>query len=101
MNPDVWDTSGPRIDSPEQLARIQAVLEEGPVIVEWRRYRGASSPDRLIFTEFDEFRIWLEQVRPGDHIWVWDYSALCRDGNSVARGKRPDASGRTPAGGAY
>ena len=72
---DEWTTAGLMINSPEALAAIRTVLDErGPVIVEWRHYRGSSAPDRLIFEDFGEFQSWLQaRTYAGDSIWVWDF----------------------------
>ena len=99
---DGWSTSGPVINSAENLAAIRATLEDrGPILVEWWHYRGSAAPDRLIFDAFDAFAAWLAETTAGDAIWVWDWAAICRDDNALAHGKSPDESGQVPARGAY
>lgn len=99
---DRWSPSGAKINSAENLAAVRSTLtESGPIIVEWRHYRGARAPDRVIFDAFDEFVAWLNAIGAGDSIWVWDDAAVCRDENSAAHGKLPDERGEVPAGGAY
>jgi len=61
----------------------------------------AGWPDRLTFEDFDEFLAWLDGTGEGDAIWVWDFSAVCRDDNVLAHGKCPDERGWVPAGGPY
>lgn len=41
------------------------------------------------------------KARPGDAFHVWDFADLCRDNNTLADGKYPDAEGRVPSRGAY
>jgi len=99
---DHWSTQGAKIDSEESLAVIRSTIENnGPIIVEWRHYRGSAAPDRLIFDDYDEFLRWLATTGAGDDIWAWDFAVACRDDNSIAHGKAPDESGEVPAGGAY
>jgi hypothetical protein len=99
---DGWSTAGAVISSAENLAAIRTTVEDhGPIVVEWWHYRGASSPDRLIFEGFDAFSAWLAGTAAGDAIWVWDWAAICRDDNVVAHGKSPDESGEVPSSGAY
>jgi hypothetical protein len=78
-------------------------LEEvGPVIVEHWFYYGSRSPDRLVFEDYDEFLEYLRaNAKPGDALHVWEFPRVCRDDNTLAHGKYPDAEGRVPKGGAY
>jgi hypothetical protein len=99
---DDWSSAGLRIDSEECLRAIRSALEvSGPIVVEWRHYRGASSPHRLVFDDFEAFQEWLSGVKPGDSIWVWDFDRVCTSENALTHGKYPDSEGRVPAGGAY
>jgi hypothetical protein len=99
---DRWSTSGEKINSTDNFARIKAVLDEsGPIIVEWWHLRGASAPDRLFFDDYDRFVEWLDSRPPGDKFYVWDFAKVCLDDNQVARGKYPDGLGEIPAGGPY
>ena len=98
---DQWE-DGPRIDSPESLARLRAVLDESPLIVEHRHYRAASAPSRLVFDDFEDLETYLRShARLGDSFWCWRYDALCRDDNPVVCAKQPDVDGKVPRGGAY
>jgi hypothetical protein len=102
MATDRWDLSGAAITAPETLARLRFLLEETPVIVEHRYFRGARTPTRVVFDDADAFELYVrEQTRPGDHVLVWSFVACCTDDNVSADGKIPDAEGRTPVGGAY
>jgi hypothetical protein len=99
---DEWGTEAPSIMSEERLAAIRKVLEQSPIIVEHWHYRGACAPDRLVFDGWESFDEHLHtHTRPGDAIHVWRYDELCRDDNSLAHGKCPDADGLVPKKGAY
>ena len=100
---DEWSTSGPtNFLSPDVLARIKSELERGPVIVEHWHYRGSRAPDRLVFEDFEDVVEYAQtKARPGDAFHVWAFAGLCRDENTLASGKIPDAQGRTPKRGAY
>jgi len=93
---------GPSILDAGTLAVLRSTLEDTPLIVEHRFYRGSSSPDRRVFENADDLEAYLrERTRPGDSIWIWRFDTLCRDDNSLAHGKVPDVDGTVPAGGAY
>lgn len=93
---------GPSILAAEVLAALRSALEETPLIVEHRFYRGFSAPGRYVFDDFDALHAHLtERTRAGDAIWIWRYDHLCRDDNALANGKVPAADGAVPAGGAY
>ena len=93
---------GPSILDADTLAALRSALEDTPLIVEHRFYRGASAPDRHIFEDADALERYLrERTRPGDDVWIWRFDALCRDNHAFAHGKVPDADGSVPAGGAY
>jgi hypothetical protein len=99
---DGWTTDGEKINDPERLAAIRTAIEErGPIIVEWRHYRGSASPSRLVFDEFDEFEAWLAGTFAGDAFTVWDFDSVCRDDNALTGGKLPDERGEVPRNGAY
>ena len=102
---DQWTTEGPKINSPENLERIRACLEdEGPIIVIHHLYRGASAPDRLLFNDYDDFLAYLnEQVFAGDMIEVWSFHEVFggTSENYLGFGKCPDDDGRVPRFGAY
>jgi hypothetical protein len=99
---DNWTLSGPNILAPENLATLRERLEKGPVIVEHWFYYAGRSPDRLVFDDYEDLEEYLKhRSAPGDSLWVWDYSSLCRDENYLVRGKRPDEEGRVPEKGAY
>ena len=98
---DDWVQGGEMITSPEQLAKIAAVLERTILIVEHRHYRGASSPTRLFFEDQEEFLAYLnDHARPGDAFSAWPFD-LCTGANAAATGKYPDELGRVPIKGAY
>ena len=99
---DEWSTDGPNITSPKVLEAVRKVLEKGPVIVEHWHYRGARAPSRLVLDDYDEVLNYLKrEASPGDAFHLYDYAACCRDDNSFASGKYPDARGRVPRRGAY
>jgi hypothetical protein len=93
---------GASILANETLVSLRAALDETPLIVEHRFYRGASAPVRLIFDDFGRLDEYLRtQTRIGDSVWVWRYDALCRDDNPLTQGKIPDSDGFVPKGGPY
>ena len=98
-----WTADSRNILLPDRLAAIRRVLEEvGPVVVEHWFYYGGCSPARLVFEDYDEFLAYLRSnAKPGDALHVWEFSRVCRDDNTLANGKYPDAEGRVPKGGAY
>ena len=97
-----WSSEGPNIMLSEQRQRIARALQDSSIIVEHRHYFGSRAPTRMIFEDIETFDEYLrENARPGDSIWCWRYSELCRDDNSLTHGKYPDEHGRTPRGGAY
>jgi len=99
---DDWSKAGVDISSPDVLAKIQAALEHGPVILEHWFYYGSRSPDRIIFEDYEEFLSYLKShARPGDKFFAWSWPGLCRDDNALVSGKYPDEKGRTPRRGAY
>ena len=99
---DDWMQEGRKIASPENLEIIRQTLEKAPIIVEHRFYRGSSSPDRFVFDDFDDFMEYLNtKAFAGDAIYIWNFSDLCRDDNSIANGKCPAEDGRVPKKGTY
>jgi len=98
-----WSTEGRNILSADRLGAIRKVLEEkGPIIIEHWFYYGSRTPDRLVFDDYDRFVEYLSsKARPGDSLHVWNFAELCRDDNTLADGKYPDAQGRVPARGSY
>lgn len=100
---DVWSHAYPSILLPDSLARIQQIVEQvGPVLVEHRRYRGASAPTLLVFCDHEDLEVYVrERAVPGDSFFVWSLAECCTDANVAVRGKLPDAQGRTPESGAY
>jgi hypothetical protein len=100
---DQWTEGGRNILAPDRLAAIRDCLENrGAIIVEHWLYRMGRSPDRLVFDDYEKFRAYLEEhAREGDSLYVWDYSATCRDDNPLVDGKYPDREGRVPLRGAY
>lgn len=71
-NNDEWTTAGENTFAEANLARVMDYLEETDcVVVEHWHYRGACSPTRLVFDDFEDFREYLqEQTSPGDAIDV-------------------------------
>ena len=100
---DGWSVNGAKINSPENLAIIEAVMEgTGPIIVQHFFYRGARSPELRGFDDFDDFRNWLDhETAAGDIIEVWNFSAVCNPDNVLVSGKYPDERGEVPAHGPY
>jgi len=98
---DDWVQGGELITSQETLGKIAAVLERTILIVEHRRYRGASSPTRLFFEDQEGFLAYLnDRAQPGDAFRAWSFD-LCTESNATATGKYPDELGRVPLKGAY
>jgi len=101
-DPDKWVSHGQKITAQGKLEAIRQCMENGPIILEHRFYRGARAPARIVFDEFEVFAKYLEnQANPGDAFYIWDYTVLCRDDNAIAYGKYPDKNDRVPEGGAY
>lgn len=97
-----WGSEGRKINTPENRAVIRQVLEKGPIIVEHWLYCGGRCPERKVFDNFEQFEEYLNnEAKPGDAFHIWDFAALCRDDNSIANGKLPDANGHVPKRGAY
>jgi hypothetical protein len=98
-----WSSEGRNIMSPDRLSAIRDVLETvGPVVVEHWFYYGSRSPDRLVFEDYHELLEYLKaNARPGDAFHVWNFAEVCRNDNTLANGKYPDAEGRVPKGGSY
>jgi len=101
--PDEWTPDGRVILSDENLDAIRKTLEDvGAVIVEHRFYRGSRSPDRFVFDDFDDFLEYVNgRSRPGDAFYIWSFEELCKDENTLAHGKYPDADGCVPKRGSY
>jgi hypothetical protein len=94
---DEWTTAGAIITTPERLAALRQALDKGPVIVEHWFYRGACSPERIVFDDFDELLNYLStKAYAGDAIHVWSFAVVCKDSNQLAHGKCPDDQGRVP-----
>jgi hypothetical protein len=99
---DEWGKEAPNIMTEERLALVRRILEESPVIVEHRFYRGSRAPDRMVFDSFESFKEYLRQHgQPGDSFWVWRFDSLCRDDNPLTHGKCPDEQGLVPKQGPY
>lgn len=99
---DVWRKDGKNILDPKTIEVIRSCLESGPIIVEHWFYCSAISPVRMVEDDFEEFLSYIERnAFPGDAFFVWSFSDLCQDGNSIAAGKCPDSEGRVPDKGAY
>ncbi len=99
---DEWIEGGSKIGSKDKLQRIDAVLKEGPIIVEHWFYRGASAPRHQIFDNYDDFVEYLKtNTRAGDAILVWDWKNSCKENNLFEAGKMADLDGCTPKHGPY
>jgi len=100
--PDQWTFEGPKLDA-GALERLSHILEtESPIVVEHRFYAGAHAPHRFVCESSEDLVRYIEQhTRPGDSFYVWHFEQCCRDDNVLLAGKRPDAEGRVPIGGAY
>ena len=97
-----WGTEGSVITDPANREKIRQAFEESDLIVRhWFLY-GSSAPDRMIFSDFEEFKKYLRhKVKPGDALDIWSFEDVCRQDNLLLEGKKPDAEGRVPKGGAY
>ncbi len=99
---DGWRVDNDNILSEPALKIIKDTLEREPVIVEHKLYRRSSAPNRLVFDDYEDFLEYLKKkALPGDWLFVWAYSRLCRPDNVIVSGKYPDGEGRTPFKGAY
>ena len=93
---------GPDVLAQESLARLRKLLEQTPLIVECRFYRGSRSPERRIFEDYEELAAFLRSVlHPGDAVWIWRYDQSCSDENSALHGKVADSDGCVPSKGSY
>lgn len=100
--PDNWTVAGFKVTSAEGLQAIEAIFNQGPIIVQQWFYRGASSPCVLTFETMDEFILFIKsKVSAGDILSVWNFYEVCTKDNVVVQGKVPDLDGTTPEGGAY
>jgi hypothetical protein len=98
---DDWGEWPFRLDE-AKLSVVRAALEETPVILEHRFYRGSQAPHRLVFDEFEALAEYLRiSTRAGDAVWIWRYSDVCRDADAFTWGKISDDAGRVPKGGPY
>jgi hypothetical protein len=93
---------GENLLSSEILGCLADALEDGPLVVEHRFYRGSRSPERMHIEDIDRFRAYLSaSAAPGDSFWFWPFASVCRDDNVLLNSKYPDKDGTTPLGGAY
>lgn len=100
---DDWTIDGPKFLSVENLAILRAEEESGgALIVEHRHYRGAAAPTRLVIEATEDLLAYVQRcAKPGDSFWIWGYSSVCRDDNSLVHGKVEDEQGHVPLHGAY
>ena len=99
---DEWSKNGNKINLVENLEKIRQVLEESPIIVERWFYRGASSPERIIFEDYEDYENYMNsECYAGDSIYIWKFSEVCKDANTIVSGKCPDENGEIPKSGAY
>jgi hypothetical protein len=100
--PDNWTTDGKKILSEESVAKIQAVLSRGPIIVQHWFYRGASCPRIFSFEDFEDFEAHLKtEAVPGDAFDIWSFNDVCKPADVITEGKLHDSDGCIPKGGAY
>lgn len=95
-----WTSEGESIMSPQNLEAIRKHLDEvGSIVVEHWHYYGSRAPTPLGFGDYDAFIAYLQtEVQTGDAIDAYPFPERKR---ALAQGKRPDAEGYVPAGGAY
>jgi len=97
---DDW-RAGPHLAAADVQERVAAALESGVLIAEHWHYRGARAPTRLFIEDLEDWTAFLGDVVPGDNVYVWELGRLCTRDSALVAAKMPDASGRTPRGGAY
>lgn len=102
MADSTWTSDASIVDA-GALDRLTRVIDdESPLVVEHRFYREARAPFRFVCDDPDELKHYVEtEARPGDSFYFWKFEDCCRDDNVLYSGKRPDAEGRVPVGGAY
>jgi len=102
MSDNPWTSDAAMVDA-GALDRLTRVIDgESPLVVEHRFYGGARAPFRFVCNDTDELKRYVEtEARPGDSFYFWKFEDCCRDDNVLYAGKRPDAEGRVPVGGAY
>src|SRR3974390_387903 len=97
---DDWRADGANITS--DIPKLKAALERTVLILEHWFYRGARSPERTFWEDFENLRKYLEtKVRPGDLLYFWEFDKTCGRDKVLAAGKYPDGKGRVPVRGAY
>jgi hypothetical protein len=84
------------------VSRIQAALQDSPLILEHRFYRGARSPERSVFESWAQLLQYLQEAAtPGDAFSLWSFDAACPEHATLLSAKYPDSDGRVPQFGAY
>lgn len=101
---DEWTTEGSIFSVPENLEKLEKLIQEGKVLVaEHWHYRGSRCQDRIIVEDFDHFIDYLkDNAFAGDAIDIFDITDLWPKKDSpIISGKCPDQSGEVPQRGAY
>jgi len=99
---DDWTRTGPVVTSTENDEAIRVLLDRGPIIVEHKFYRGGSSPHRLVFDDYEDYKAYLgETGRAGDVLTIWGWEDVCTDEAKAVYGKCSDDDGYTPTKGPY
>lgn len=100
---ETWVEAGEGTIGTQTLEKLRRVIEEeSAIIVEHRFFRLARSPNRIVFDSFPAFeKYFLQEASPGDRFLIWAFESCCRDDLVLVSGKKPDANGKVPLGGAY
>ena len=78
----------------DAIARLRDTLAGSPVIVELRFPASPSTPERIVFNQYDMLADYLRRVaRSGDAITIWRYNAVCRDDNALLRSEAAGVRG--------
>jgi hypothetical protein len=89
-------TEPPKVITEHQIERLVRVLEErGPLVVEWRHYRGSRGPTLSIVQDADALRSLVHAAAAGDAFYFWDFCECCTE-NLADSGVVGDAKGEPP-----
>lgn len=97
---DDWTTEGAKVLAPDFLAPLlqETCKHGGGLVVEHRHYRGGSAPSMCVLDSLDALVEYvITTAKPGDAIWTWSYSELCRRESALSHdiAEEPDEEGRT------